>query len=80
MDLKHPISLQNKKLSHRGKPLKKADHTIEKEKQEEMAKNRVIRSQRNNAQELSNLANQRSRSDRHITIGVDRRSPLEAAL
>lgn len=46
-----------------------ADYTISSEKHEEIVENRLIGGQRNNAQGPSDLADQWSRSDRHIAIG-----------
>ena len=54
-----------------------ADYTIGPEKHEEMAKNRVIEGVDSDAQQPSDLADQRSRSDRHITIGGGRQRILE---
>ena len=46
-----------------------ADYTIKQEKHTEIVETEPIGGQNNNAQEPSNLADQRSRSDWHIAIG-----------
>lgn len=55
-----------------------AENTIRSEKYEEIVENKPIGGQRNDAQELSDLVDQRSRSGRHIAIsGGYQRLPYE---
>ena len=73
MGPKNPLILQKSKLSQKENLHKMVENTIESEKHEETVENRPIGGQRNNTKEPSDLADQWSRSDWHITIGGDRR-------
>ena len=57
-----------------------AENTIAKEKQEEMVKTELNEGLNNNAQELLNLADQWSRSNRHIAIGEGYQRLSKAAI
>ena len=57
-----------------------AENTIAKEKQGEMVKIELNGGLNNDAQELSDLVDQWSRSDRHITIGDGKRRLSEASI
>jgi len=65
MDPKHPISLQTSKTIA---PLKMADYTIENEKHKEKVEIELIEGLDSDAQEASDLADQWSKSNQHITI------------
>ena len=56
------------------------DYTIGSEKHKETIEIEPIGGQNNFAQELSNLADQRSRFDRHIIIGSDRQRLSEVTI
>jgi len=57
-----------------------AENIIEQEKHVEMVKTEPIEVYRNNAHEPSDVADQRSRSNRHITIGGGKWVQSETAL
>jgi len=79
MDPENPISLQKSLNIAKDELLKMADYTIRPEKHEEIVKNRAIGGLINNAQEPSDLADQRSKSDRHIvTRDGKQRLPYES--
>jgi len=80
MDPKHPLSLQNQKLSQKDELMKISDYTIEPEKHEETVKNRVIGGLNNDAQAMLDLADQWSRSDQHIAIDSGKWRSSEAAI